>query len=101
MTRRSWDHGGKTTTGRGYGRQHQLVRAELMRTVVLCEECTRHQRVRVGTVADHKVSLAKGGTGDRSNYQLLCKDCADAKDAEDRGATYRPKRRISLNGWPE
>lgn len=101
MRRRNWDHGGKTTTERGYGWQHQLMRAELMRTVVLCEECTRLGRTRMGHVADHVIPLAKGGTGERSNYRLLCRECANAKDAKDRGATYRPKRRVSLSGWPE
>jgi 5-methylcytosine-specific restriction protein A len=103
MTRRSWDHGGKTTTERGYGWQHQLMRAEIMRTVVLCEECWAQKPpiVRTGTVADHIIPLAKGGMGERSNYRLLCRECADEKDAKDRGATYKPKRRISLSGWPE
>lgn len=102
MTRRSsWDHGGKTTAERGYGREHQRIREELKRKVILCEECTRQGRVTAGCVADHTLSLAKGGTGDRSNYQWLCRECADVKDAKDRGATYRPKRRILPSGWPE
>ena len=100
MTRRPWDHGGRTTTKRGYGWRHQMIRAELMRTVILCEECTRNGRVTAGNIADHVVPLAKGGSSDRSNYQLLCKACAEAKDAKDRGATLKPKRRIMPDGWP-
>ena len=100
MTRRAWHHNGKNTTARGYGWQHQLMRAELLRTVILCEECTRKGRVTGGTIADHIVPLAKGGTGDRSNYQLLCQACAEAKDAKDRGVTLKPKRRIMPDGWP-
>lgn len=100
---RSWDHGGKTTTERGYGWQHQLMREHLKRTVILCEACQRKSppRVTIGCVADHIRSLAKGGSNDRSNYQLLCRECADEKDASDRGVTHRPKRRIMPDGWPE
>ncbi len=103
MTRKSWDHGGRTTAERGYGREHQRIREELKQTVILCEECRRKDppRVTAGCVADHIISLAKGGTGDRSNYQWLCRQCADEKDAKDRGVTYRPKRRILPSGWPE
>ena len=101
MTRRSWDHGGKTTSQRGYGTEHQRIRAEMMRTIILCEECSRNKRVAVGVIADHIKPLAKGGTNDRANYQLLCRDCAAAKDAKDRGVTLKPKRRIGLSGWPE
>ncbi|MCO5794021.1 MAG: HNH endonuclease [Blastomonas sp.] len=78
------------------------MRAHLMRTVILCEECQRKSppRVTAGTVADHIVPLAKGGTGDRSNYQLLCRDCAAEKDAKDRGKPIKRKPAIGLDGWP-
>jgi 5-methylcytosine-specific restriction protein A len=101
MTRRNWDHGGKTTTERGYGWVHQKMRQRLKREVILCEQCRRDGKIRVGEIADHIIPLAKGGTGDRSNYQLLCQGCADAKDAKDRGVTMKPRRRISYDGWPE
>jgi len=90
---------------RGYGRNHERMRAHLLATVVLCEECTRQGRVTAGHVADHILPKAKGGTDDRSNYQLLCQDCSDEKTrreaAEAQGRTYRPKVRIGLDGWPE
>lgn len=98
----SWNHGGRTRQQRGYGVAHDRMRAMLMREVILCEECQRKNppRVAAGHVADHIVSLAKGGTGDRSNYQLLCRDCAADKDARDRGVTRKPKRRYDVTGWP-
>ncbi|MFB0875331.1 MULTISPECIES: HNH endonuclease [unclassified Sphingobium] len=100
MTRRkSWDHGGKSAAERGYGREHQRIREQLKREVILCEECTRNGRTTIGCIADHIIPLAKGGSGDRSNYQWLCRDCADAKDAADRGVRFKP--RIALDGWPE
>ena len=97
-----WDHGGRTRQQRGYGRDHERMRAHLMATVILCEECKRQSppRTSVGTVADHRIPLAKGGSHDRSNYQLLCKDCAAAKDAKDRGVTLKPRRTFAADGWP-
>jgi 5-methylcytosine-specific restriction enzyme A len=101
MTSR-WDHGGKTRQQRGYGRAHETMRAHLMTTVVICEECRRANppRITIGTIADHIIPLAKGGTGDRSNYQLLCDDCGREKDARDRGRPLKPKLRIGLDGFP-
>jgi 5-methylcytosine-specific restriction protein A len=75
---------------RGYGAEHDKMRALLMRTVVVCEECKRQGLTTLGTIADHIKPLAKGGTGDRSNYQLLCKACSDAKTLVDKGMTVRP-----------
>lgn len=100
MTRKSWDHGGKTRQQRGYGREHERIRAELIRTVILCEECKRNNRTRTGIIADHIIPLAKGGTGDRSNYQLLCRPCADVKDAADRGQRRKLRPAYGADGWP-
>ncbi len=100
MAKKSWDHGGKTRQQRGYGRQHERIRAELMRTVILCEACTRKGEVTVGTIADHIQPLAKGGSGERENYQLLCKNCAAEKDAADRGVKLKPKVAFAEDGWP-
>lgn len=100
MTRRPWDHGGKSRHERGYGREHEKMRERLMQTVVLCEECTRKGRTTVGTIADHIKPLAKGGTSDRSNYQLLCKQCDLDKQAKDQGKQRRRKRTIAPDGWP-
>jgi 5-methylcytosine-specific restriction protein A len=98
VSKPAWDHAKRSRHARGYGKEHEAIRAELLRTVILCEECTRQGRVTPGVIADHVIPLAKGGTGDRSNYQLLCRSCASKKDAIDRGAKRRP--RIALDGWP-
>jgi 5-methylcytosine-specific restriction protein A len=100
VTRRSWDHGGKTRQRRGYGREHERIREQLKREVIVCEECRRKNppQIRIGCIADHIIPLAKGGTGDRSNYQWLCRPCADAKDATDRGVKAKPV--TGADGWP-
>lgn len=103
MTRRAWDHGGKSRHQRGYGHEHDKMREHLMATVVVCEECRRQGRVTKGTSADHIRPLAEGGTGKRSNYQLLCRPCHEAKTAIETGRSI-PKRRRKLtfgvDGWP-
>lgn len=85
---------------RGYGTAHDKMRALLMRTVVTCEECIRNGRATPGAIADHIKPLAQGGTGERSNYQLLCKDCSDAKTLADKGASARPKGGVGRDGRP-
>ena len=85
---------------RGYGTAHDKMRRHLIRTVVTCEECERQGRVTVGTIADHIKPLAKGGTGDRSNYQLLCQPCSDAKSLADKGQTAKPRGGVGRDGRP-
>ena len=87
---------------RGYGRDHERMREHLLQTVILCEECKRNGRTTVGTHADHIVSKAKGGTDDRSNYQLLCASCHALKSIHDQGKNprLRKRRTIGLSGWP-
>jgi len=100
--RTSWNHT-KGTTARGYGAEHQRMRAYLKATVVTCEHCASASppRTRLGCVADHIVALAKGGSGERSNYAWLCGECADIKDAQDRGKPLRHRPQIALDGWPK
>ena len=85
---------------RGYGMAHDKMRKHLMRTVVTCEECARKGFTVSGTVADHIVPLAKDGTGERSNYQLLCQGCSDAKTLADKGQMARTKGGVGRDGRP-
>lgn len=99
--RKAWDHGGKSRHARGYGRDHEKMRAHLLATVILCEECRRQGRTTKGEIADHILPIAAGGTHDRSNYQLLCKQCDREKLAKDNGRiASKRKPRIGLDGWP-
>ena len=95
-----WSSKGKTRQQAGYGKAHDAMRAHLLATVTVCEECNRKGRTAIGHVADHILALAKGGTGDRSNYQLLCCQCAKEKDARDRGRPMRKRPRFDVTGWP-
>lgn len=85
---------------RGYGTEHDKMRALLIRTVITCEECARNGIATPGTIADHIVPLARGGTRERSNYQLLCRACSDAKTLADKGASERPRGGVGRDGRP-
>ena len=103
LNRTAWNHGGKTRQQRGYGRDHERMRDHLLQTVILCEECKRQGSLpRVGTHADHIVPKAKGGTDERSNYQLLCASCHALKSIHDQGKNPRLRKRptIGRDGWP-
>lgn len=85
---------------RGYGTAHDKMRAHLLATVITCEECTRQGRETLGHIADHITPLAKGGTGERSNYQLLCQVCSDAKTLADKGQAAKPRGGVGRDGRP-
>jgi 5-methylcytosine-specific restriction protein A len=85
---------------RGYGRDHERIREQLLREVILCEHCTAAGRTTAGVIADHIVPLARGGKTERSNYQLLCRACSNLKTAQENGRTLRKRPRIGLDGWP-
>lgn len=99
MTSKTWDHGGLSRHQRGYGKAHTKMRAHLIETVVLCEACQAEGRTTIGTHADHIIPLAKGGTHDRSNYQLLCEPCHLEKTRQERGSNSKPTKRITTADW--
>lgn len=101
MTRTAWDHGGKTRHQRGYGRQHVKLRAELLAREPLCRHCRAKGKAVVATIADHVVSLAKGGAvHDIDNLQPLCLDCHNDKTLREQGKTPRRRQTIGEDGWP-
>jgi 5-methylcytosine-specific restriction protein A len=95
----AWNKRG-TRQQQGYGRAHELMREHLLATVIVCEHCSAKGRTTPGHIADHIIPLSKGGTHARSNYQLLCRECAKVKDAKDRGRPLRKRPRYGLDGFP-
>lgn len=57
------------------------MREQVLHEEPLCRPCHEAGRVSASVIADHITPLAEGGTGDRSNYQGICKPCHDAKTA--------------------
>jgi 5-methylcytosine-specific restriction endonuclease McrA len=101
MTRRSWDHGGKSAAQRGYGRRHRELRDKLLKQEPTCRYCRQKNppRITLATIADHVVPIAKGGAvHDINNLAPACPDCHDAKTRRDNG--WKAKPRIGLDGWP-
>lgn len=100
MTKRTWDHGGKSRHQRGYGRQHQKLRAILLAQEPLCRPCAENGRTTAATIADHVVALSKGGAAhDMANLQPICASCHQDKCNADKG--HRVKPRTGIDGWPE
>lgn len=99
MTRTPWNHGGKSSTQRGYGREHRRLRAELFAREPLCRMCRAKGRTTVATIADHIVSIAKGGpVHDITNLQPLCDPCHRDKSLREQGKRVRPT--TGADGWP-
>ena len=102
MTRKAWDHDGRTRHDRGYGRQHVANRKRLLEQEPLCRLCQAKKPplVTAATIADHIKPLAQGGAvHDINNLQPVCKQCHLEKTAMDLGWKAPPKP-IGLDGWP-
>lgn len=80
---KAWATSRKSRQARGYGREHERMRAAVLREEPLCSPCRKAGRVVAATIADHIKPLAEGGTGDRENYQGICKPCHDQKTASE------------------
>lgn len=99
-----WDHGGRSTTERGYGAAWQRLRLRILkRDNFLCQPCLNGSpgRVTIARQVDHIKPKAKGGDDSEGNLRAICDDCHAAKSAEDRGQKLKPKRTIGLSGWPD
>ncbi|MBA4092407.1 HNH endonuclease [Sphingomonas sp. VDB2] len=101
---KAWASTRKSRQERGYGREHDLMRAVVLREEPLCRPCQARGRITPSTIADHIKPLSEGGTGDRENYQGICKPCHDAKTAQEatRARGVRSRRRVDIgdDGWP-
>ena len=73
----------ETRQARGYGREHDAMRARVLREEPLCRMCAAEGRVSATAIADHIVPKAEGGTDDRTNYQGACDPCHRRKTAQE------------------
>ena len=71
-------------TQRTRGRAWMERRARVMRRDCgMCQECRRKGWLTAAVACDHRIPLWEGGTDDDDNLQALCKDCHDAKTAQE------------------
>lgn len=76
---------------RGYGRAHDLMRAQVLTEEPLCyvglaldpPEC------HASTIADHKTPKTEGGTDERENYGGICHPCHVTKTAREAARARR------------
>lgn len=89
-------------TERIRGRKGVAIRKRRLEAEPLCRDCLeRDGRVTAGEVVDHIRPLAQGGTDTDGNCRVLCIYHHQLRTAEQFGHVARPKRRITLSGWPE
>jgi 5-methylcytosine-specific restriction protein A len=69
-----------TTTQRGYGHRHQVIRRLTLQRDPVCKRCNRLP----STISDHIHPILDGGDPwSLSNRQGLCRSCHDQKTKED------------------
>lgn len=80
---------------RGYGREHEMMREQVLREEPLCRACQAKSPPEISptTIADHIIPKAELGTDERSNYQGLCDPCSIAKTARESARARARKRR--------
>jgi 5-methylcytosine-specific restriction protein A len=105
MTRKAWDHGGKSRQSRGYGAAWERLRKiVLQRDSGLCQPCWNGEprRVTRANQVDHIIAKANGGTDDLDNLNAICSPCHALKTIHDSGKNprLRKRRAIGLSGWP-
>ena len=72
-----------TRQERGYGREHERMRAIVLYEEPLCRPCLAEGRTTASVIADHIIPKAEGGTDERENYQGICRPCDSAKTAKE------------------
>lgn len=80
------------------GRRGVEQRKRRLKNEPLCRDCKSAGIVRLATVPDHIVPLAKGGTDTDDNIRCLCADCHKVRTAEEFG--QRQTQAVDDDGWP-
>jgi 5-methylcytosine-specific restriction protein A len=81
------------------GHRWQKIRQSVIaRDKGLCVACKARGNTNLGKEVDHITPLAKGGTDDLENLQLLCVACHERKTRAD--MNWSNRQQIGLDGWP-
>lgn len=80
-------------SARGYGRNWQKVRAQVLVVEPCCRVCAERGLVVLATDVDHDIPLADGGTNEGSNLVPLCHSCHSTKTAKQDGGLGRARHR--------
>ncbi|TQV76662.1 HNH endonuclease [Aliikangiella marina] len=79
------------TTDRGYGAAWRKTRVRIKaRAKGLCEPCKEQGFIHLGSICDHIIPKAEGGTDDESNLQWVC-DAYHKKKTAQEGARGRKR----------
>lgn len=77
---------------RGYGADHDRMRATVLVEEPVCRICAERGAVTPTTIADHIVPKAEGGSDERTNYQGLCRACHTVKTSTEAARARRRAR---------
>ena len=100
MSRKAWDHGGKSRQARGYGAAWDKLRSQVLSEEPACKVCMAKGIVTASAEVDHIKPKAQGGTDDRTNLRGICVPCHRIKTAEERGFKVKRKPTFDTDGWP-
>lgn len=64
----------------------------LENNAVKCNLCEKHKGDLTMLVYDHRIPLIRGGEGNISNFQFLCRDCNNQKRGYCKGCSYECKK---------
>lgn len=91
-----------SSTARGYGAAWRKLREQILRRdsyLCQCDKCQGGKvRVLPAHDVDHIRSKAQGGDDSPENLRAVNRQCHKRITVEQRGD--KPKRRISVDGWP-
>ncbi len=96
---------------RGYGAEWDIKRRRVLHRDgyrCKCSHCAAAGKLLIASEVDHIVSRAKaramGWSPERieaeENLQAINSECHKRKTIEERGASYRPQRRVGPDGFP-
>lgn len=88
---------------RGYGRQWELIREQVMRRdfgLCQCDQCRGKLPPTIATEVDHIIPKSQGGTDAMDNLRAVAHECHVRITAEQQGKTHLPKRQFGVDGYP-
>src|SRR5262245_5077333 len=100
MPGKSWQHDRRSRQERGYGKEWDRLRLEILKRdayLCRCEDCIAAARIRPASQVDHRISKADwlrrfgtlDGVDDPSNLRAIHSECHERKSIREKGGVIR------------